>query len=448
MRSILHWATCLVIISSSFQAISQDSIPIDRVVAIIGNSIVKYSDVQNQLVQMQKEGLPINDNSECEILEQTMYQKLLLDQAALDSIEVTDKQVNDEINRRIDIFAEQIGSKEKLEKFYGKTLLEIKTEWRNVVKEQLLTQQMQNQVISDVEVSPNDVRKYYKNLPEDSLPMINPQYEIAQIVVRPKIELAQKKALREKLDSYRERALNGESFSKLAALYSDDIQSAKKGGDLGFVTRAELVPEFAAMGFKLKEGEISRIVETDYGFHVIQCVERKKEKARLRHILLIPKENSEQLNEAKLRIDSLSNYIANDSISFKDAAMLYSDDKNTKANGGLYVNPFTGTSKFDAKQMDPNIYYAIKDMKDGEISKPFLTTDETGRKVYKLVQRLNSIPAHKATIKQDYNLIKQMATTHKKQDALDEWVKEKQEKCYIKLDPDFKSCEYKYPNWF
>lgn len=446
MKSYILGLICLLFCSQNIFA--QDSIPLDRVVAIIGNSIVKYSDIQNQLMQMRQEGLPIEDNSECLMLEQIMYQKLLLDQANLDSLEVTDKQVQEEIERRIDIFTEQIGSREKLEKYYGKSVSEIKNEWTAVVKEQLLIQQMQGSIIEDVEVTPNEVRKYYKSLPDDSLPFINPQFEVAQIVIRPQIEFAQKKELKAKLESYRERAINGESFSKLAALYSDDIQSAKKGGDLGFITRAELVPEFAAAGFKLKNGEISRIVETEYGFHIIQCVERKKDKARLRHILLIPKENNEQLQAAKARIDSISLMLKNDSLTFEIAAFQFSEDRNTNNNGGLMANPFTGTSKFDAKQMEPTIYYAIKDMKDGDISEPFITTDETGRKVYKIVRRISSTPAHKASLSEDYNMIKQMALDDKKQNILTDWVEEKQKRCYIKIDKTYRNCEFKYPNWF
>lgn len=430
-------ATCL----------AQDSIVLDKIVAVVGRSIIKLSDIENQHQQMLNEGFMDNSDSRCAILEEMLTQKMLIEQAYEDSLEVTQPEIDKEIDKRIEALTDEIGSIEKLEKFYGKTSLEIKTEWRSLVKDQLLANKMKQKLLSDVHVSPNEIRKFYNKIPADSLPMVNPEYEYAIITINPPVTLEQKQALRAKLEEIRERIIKGEKFSKLAALYSDDLSSAKIGGDLGYVSRADLVTEFAAAAFKLKEGEVSRVVESEYGFHIIELIDRKGEKINCRHILLMPKVNSMNLSDAKRKIDSISTTLTTDTLTFREAATKYSDDELTKNNSGLAFNPYTGSSRFEGKHIEPTIFYNLKDLKPGEYSRPFINQNTGGRQVYSMVQLISKSDAHKASLTGDYQLIKDKATEEKRSEVFTEWIIEKQRVCYIKLDDSYRSCVFMHANW-
>ena len=426
---------------------SQERIALDKIAAIVGSHIIKTSDIQNEYLQMQLENTPVDEQSKCKILEQILLQKLLLDQAGIDSLTVSDAQINGELDKRISALSEQIGTEQKLEAFYGKTVSEIKAEWRSLVEDQMLASQMQSKIINDVQVSPNDVRLFYKTIPKDSIPEVNPEYEMAQIEVKPPIELKQKLEIKQKLDVLRQRIINGESFSKLAVLYSEDMASAKKGGELGFVSRNDLVPDFAAVAFKIKEGEISRIVETEYGYHIIQLIEKKGEKVNVRHILMSAKISNENILKAKIKIDSIYLKLKADSTHFSKYASLYSDDEATKNNGGLYQNPYTGTSKFDPKQIDPSLFYAIKDLHIGSFTQPFLTQDETGKQVYKIVKLISKTEVHKASLINDYQLIKTLSLNNKKHKVLNEWVDTKIAKTYINIDQTYRTCKFEHKGW-
>lgn len=430
-------ATCL----------AQDSIVLDKIVAVVGRSIIKLSDIENQHQQMLNEGFMDNSDSRCAILEEMLTQKMLIEQAYEDSLEVTQPEIDKEIDKRIEALTDEIGSIEKLEKFYGKTSLEIKTEWRSLVKDQLLANKMKQKLLSDVHVSPNEIRKFYNKIPADSLPMVNPEYEYAIITINPPVTLEQKQALRAKLEEIRERIIKGEKFSKLAALYSDDLSSAKIGGDLGYVSRADLVTEFAAAAFKLKEGEVSRVVESEYGFHIIELIDRKGEKINCRHILLMPKVNSMNLSDAKRKIDSISTTLTTDTLTFREAATKYSDDELTKNNSGLAFNPYTGSSRFEGKHIEPTIFYNLKDLKPGEYSRPFINQNTGGRQVYSMVQLISKSDAHKASLTGDYQLIKDKATEEKRNKVFNEWIIEKQRVCYIKLDDSYRTCVFMHANW-
>lgn len=426
---------------------AQERLLVDKIVAVVGSDIIKDSEIENQLLQMKQQGILSPGFDKCDMLEELLYQKLLLDQSKLDSIEVTDKQIEDEINRRVQYLTEQIGSAEKLEKYYEKSILELRTEWRVKIKEQMLAQKMESNLLNPIEVTPNDVRLFYENSPKDSLPMLNPQFEILQIEIKPPVSKEQEKELRRKLEEYRTRIISGESFAKIATLYSDDPGSARNGGSLGFMSRAELVPEFANVAFKLKPGEVSRIVKTDFGFHIIEMVERRGEKVHVRHILLTPEVTSQVLGEARALADSVYQLILNDSTDFKRAAYQYSDDENTKNNGGLYVNPYTGTSKFDSKQIDPSTIHEIKSLKVGDVSKPFLTTDMQGKQVYKIIKLVSQTEAHQATLKDDYSIIKELALEDKKNTHMEKWVAQKISNTYIKIDEKYKDCDFKQAGW-
>jgi len=438
----------IILLLTSTLVISQnEGVVIDKVVAIVGKNIILKSDVENQYEQLKAQG-STGENLKCQIFEELLYQKLLLDQAQKDSIEITEAEIDDNLNRRIRYFVGQIGSEQKLEEFYGKSITEIKEEFREVIAKQMLSERMQGQLTQGLKVTPTEILKYYKKMPKDSLPKLNKQIILAQIVKYPPVSEKEKLAIKEKLRSYRERILKGEKFSTLAVLYSEDLGSARKGGELGFVGRSDLVPEFAAVAFKLKEpGDISRIVETEFGFHIIQLIEKRGELMNLRHILLKPKVSPMDMFKAKTLIDSVRTLILKDSLTFEAAAGKFSEDKETNKNEGLMINPMTGNSIFENEQLNPSIAYALKGVKEGEITKTFRTKDNRGQEVYKIIKVKELIPPHVASIEKDYQLIQNMCLATKKQEFIDSWIKRKQAGTYIKLEDDYKNCSFKHSGW-
>jgi len=429
------------------ECFSQEKVLIDHIIANVGSDIIKDSEVENQYIQMKQQGLLTPSVTKCSILEDLLYQEILVDQAKVDSIEVSDKEIEDEINRRISYLSEQIGSIEKLEKYYNKTVFELKTEWRYLIKDQLLAQRMEGSLLNSIEVTPSDVRQFYSESPKDSLPIINTQYEILQIEVAPPISKEEEKELKASLNELRERVLKGESFSKLATLYSDDPGSSQKGGSLGFMSKAELVPEFANVAFKLKPGEVSRIVKTDFGYHIIEMIERKGDKVHVKHILKSQKVNTITLSKAKARADSIYDLLAKDSISFKNAAYRFSDDEDTRNNGGRYMNPYTGSSKFEANQIDPGTVDVIKKLTVGDISTPFLSNNLQGKQVYKIIKLVAKTESHKASLKDDYSTLKDLALEHKKNKKLEDWIKNKQASTYILIGDKYSGCPFRHVGW-
>ena len=420
---------------------------IDKVIAVVGNKIILKSEIEEQYLQMQAQGLVSSENQKCEIFEQVLFQKLLVVQAKLDSVEVTEKRVDAEIEGRINSFIQRIGSKEKLEEYFGKSILEIKEDFKPVIEEQIISQKMQSEITKDVKVTPSDVKKFFNKIPVDSLPMIDAQFEIAQIVKKPKISKEEKKRVKGKLNSLRERILSGENFKTLAVLYSEDESSAKNGGELGFVNKADLVTEFATTAFELEENEISEIVETEFGFHVIKLIERKGNTINVRHILLIPKISADDKYKAKKDLDSIASVIRLDTLTFEEAAMKFSDDEDTKRNGGLLINPRTRTSKFKIKQIDPATNFALKGLKIGQISSPFQANNRGAAPDFRIIYLKSKTKAHKVNMKDDYQMIQGMAENDKKQKVINEWVKEIQEKTFIKIEDDFKKCKFNFPGW-
>ncbi len=435
----------LVFITNSLKA-QNDSI-IDNVVAVVGSEIVLKSEVEEQLMQMKARGIYGAGNERCNIFEQLLFQKLLITQAKLDSIEVTENQVNDDIERRLQGFIQEIGGEQQLEDYFGKSILEIKQDFKPIVREQLLAQKEQQEITGDVKITPSEVKAFFKSIPADSLPIVNATYEIAQIVIEPKISKAEREAVKKKLENLRQRILKGENFSTLAVLYSDDKASAKNGGELGFINKGDLVKEFAATAYTLKEGEISDIVETEFGYHIIQLIEKRGSQVNVRHILMIPKVSADAKYKAKQKLDSIARLIRLDSLTFGEAAMRFSEDEDTRKNEGLMVNPYTGTSKFEIKQIDPATNYALRKLKVGEISSPFETKNSKGKTVFKIIYKKAENKAHTINLKEDYQQIQDMALANKKQKVIKEWVEKKQKQIYIKVSPSFKNCKFDFPGW-
>ncbi len=414
---------------------------IDGVEAIIGNEIILTSDIQTQYHQYLAQGYTNRGEIKCQIIEDLLYQKLLLHQAKLDSLEVSDQEIESELEKRIRYFIGQVGSKEKLEEFYGKSIIEIKSEFREMINNQLLSQKMQGGITASVKVTPAEVKSYFNNLAKDSLPTIEAEVEVAQIVLKPEISAIEKDRIKNKLESFKERIEKGEDFKVLATLYSDDPGSAKNGGELGFVGRGDLVPAFEAAAYKLKGDEISPIIKSEFGYHIIQLIDRRGEQINVRHILLKPKVSSTQLMELKTEMEDVAKQITDGKFTFEEAAIKYSDDES-KNNEGLLINPNSGSSMFIMKDMDPSLYFVIEKMEEDEISAPIIMQTSDGQKAYRLVKVRKKNPAHTANLIDDYDKIQNVALSEKRQEKTESWLQEKITKTYIKLSDDLKDCSF------
>lgn len=439
--------TILLFVFSVVPCYSQDSQIIDRVVAVVGRNIILQSDIEAQYIQYKLQGgIKGSANSiRCKILEDLMFQKLMLNQAEMDSIEVTEEQVNNEVNRIISYFISQLGSQENLEKYYKKSLPEIKEEMKRIKKDQMLVDQIQRKIMENVEVTPAEVKEYFHNIPKDSIPMINSKYEIAQLVKKPPVTLDEKLAVKDRLYKIRKRILNGERFSTLALLYSEDPGSAKKGGELGFHGRGEFAPEFEAAAFNLKDGEISEVIETEFGFHIIQMIERRGDYVNVRHILLTVKVSLDALQKAYNELDSIAKLIRNDSLTFDEAVMKFSDEAD-KISGGVLINPNTGSTLFDAQDLDQEVSVTVNKMKVGEISNPVPMKTNNNKDAYRLLYLKKKTTPHKANMKDDYSLIQSWAMQQKREKAINKWILENSKKTYIKVNDDFKDCDFRF-NW-
>ena len=420
---------------------------IDEVVAVIGNHNIKLSDIIATKKQMVDQGEDPNKISECDLLEQLMFQKLLVYQSQVDSVDVTEKQVEQELEKRIRFFSEQLGGEQKLEEFYGKSISEIKEEFKEKIKEQLLAQTMQGKITGGTTVSPAEVRTYYNSIPDDSLPFINAEVEVARLLKMPSVSEEEKILTREKLEKLRERIVAGTDFASMAALYSEDPGSAAKGGELGFMGRGMLVPEFERVGFNLQAGEVSKIVETPFGFHIIQLIERRGDSYNLRHILLAPKINPAQLYKAQQDLDSIFTVLQNDTVKWDDMVLKYSDDKESKNNGGLLVNPNTGTTRFEVTELDQQLFLTIDQLKVGQFSKPVLYQMPDGKRAYQILYLKTRTEAHKANLKDDYQRIQNVTVSQKQAKVVSDWVKKKKKSTYVQIDEQYKNCSFKNA-WF
>jgi peptidyl-prolyl cis-trans isomerase SurA len=426
--------------ASSIVAFSQGKKTIDGIAAVVGNNIILYSEIDIQYFQMLSR-VSVGEKAKCELLEQMMVNKLLIHQAKLDSVVITDNQVESELDRRLKYFIQQIGSEEKLEEYYKKSIFEIKADFKELIKEQLLSQNMQSKITKDITATPSDVKAYFDHIEVDSLPLINAEIEIAQIVRSPPVSEQQKQDVKRKLEVYRKRIINGEEFSTLSILYSQDPSTSKKGGEVGYVGRGDLVPEFEAAAFRLKENEVSEIVETKFGYHLIQLIDRRGEQINVRHILLKPEILAEDMAKTKQFLDRIKTRIEGGKISFDEAALKFSDNEETKNNGGLVINPQTGTSKFEPDQLDPGTFFQIDKLKVGEVSSAVMLPTPEGKEVYKLILLKSRTSPHKANLKDDYQKIQAATLSGKQSKAMEDWVKEERKKTFVEIGEQFRSCE-------
>jgi peptidyl-prolyl cis-trans isomerase SurA len=425
---------------------TQGNVIVDQVVATVGGNIILLSDVENEYIQaMLQGGSKGGDEMRCKIIEELLFQKLMLNQAELDSVVVTDKQVDNELERRMRYFIAQVGSKEKLEEYFGKSILEIKEDMRDRISDHLRIQEVQSKITANVKVTPADVYKFFNGMPEDSLPLISAEYEIAEIVKKPPISQEEMTLVKEKLEDLRQRVITkGENFATLANLYSMDPGSMTKGGDLGMVGRGETYTEFEAAAFSLKPGEVSPVIKTEKGYHIIQLIERRGEFVHVRHILIIPQPAITDLAKAKKDLENISALISMDSVTFEQAAAKYSDDP-TKNNNGLLTNPNNGTSTFEPGEIDPAIFFVIDKLKSGEMSEPVVfTEDEDQTQAYRMLYLKSRTSPHKANLKEDYPKIQSLVLMYKQNEEINKWIRKKSEDTFIKISDDFQHCDYLY----
>jgi peptidyl-prolyl cis-trans isomerase SurA len=423
-------------------------IVVDRVIAVVGKNMILESDIEAQYLQMKMQGGIEGSASQvkCDILQKVLRDDLLLNQAELDSVEVSDSEVEQNLDRRLRYFISQFGSQEKLEEYYEKSIIEIKEEFREMVKNYMLIEQVQNDITKNVFVTPNEVKTFYATIPIDSIPLISARVEMTQIIKVPPVSMEQKVMIKEKLRDLRRRIVAGENFATLAIMYSEDPGSAAKGGEIGFFGRGELYPEYEAVAFKLKEGEISEIVESKAGFHIIQLLERKGDYINTRHILLQTKPAPEDLEKARIQLDSVLVLIKNGEITFDDAVMKYSDDPG-KVSGGYIINEYDGTTWFEMDQLDPQVSFVINKLEVGEISTPAPTLTEEGKEAYRLIKLKSRTEPHRANLIDDYSMITDWALQQKKEQKIIEWVNKNVDNAYIMIIDDYKTCDFEY-NWF
>jgi peptidyl-prolyl cis-trans isomerase SurA len=425
---------------------SQNPQVIDKVIAVIGDNVILHSDIEEQVDQMTLSDMPVKENTRCELVEDLMYQKLFVNQAKLDSVEVSEEQIEQELNRRLRYFISQIGSEEELVKFYGKTIEEIKADFKDEVEEILLIQTMQQEVVGSVRVSPIDVREFYNSIPKDSLPYINSQARVAQIVKMPPISGEEEDRLKSKLREFKKRVENGEDFGTLAYLYSADPGSAEQNGELGMMDKTDLVAEFANAATGLAPDQMSDIVKSPFGYHLIQMIERKGDRINVRHILLIPQVSPKDLQKAKVSLDSLKNQIETiDTLTFAKAALEFSTDDETRMNGGEMINPVDGTNLFELEtlgQIDRSLLFTVQKLEKDEISTAELFQTVDGKRAYRLVQLKEVTKPHIANLNDDYNRLQETTKRKKENDQLEEWINDHKNSAYIWVDKAYTTCPF------
>lgn len=422
---------------------------VDKIIAVVGDEIILKSDIENEYLQEQGRGLmSASSDYKAELLEQRLMQKLLLAQSKVDSISVSETEVESEITSRIEYMVADIGSIERLESFFGKPMEEIKNDMRTPMREQLIANRMQQHIVEKIRVTPSEVKAYFKKLPKDSLPDMPDKYEIQQIMLKPNVSDAEKERLRTRLREFREMILNGEkTFNTLAVLYSEDLVSASRGGEMDYTPRTRLVPEFAEAAFNLKPGKVSKIVETEYGFHIIQLIDRQGDKIKVRHILLQPKISDVEKQEAVNRLDTIRQYINEGKMTFEEAAFYFSTDKQTKFNGGLFADPQTSDSKISRADVPGEMGRVITRMKTGDVSAPFIDRSMSGQEEFKIIKLKAFYPQHKANLDNDWMNFEVMLKKEKQYERLEKWIKEKQANTYIHIDENYKSSDFRYDGW-
>ncbi|MCB0554883.1 MAG: peptidylprolyl isomerase [Phaeodactylibacter sp.] len=430
----------LLALTTGISCFAQSEV-IDKVVATVGGELVLLSEVEEQHALLEAQNGVVPEGMRCNIMDQLMANKLLLNQAKLDSIQVSDEEVEAQLDARIErILGFMNNDITQFEDYYGQTVNEVKAQFREDLKNQILIDRMRSQVMASVTVTPSEVKKFFSSIPQDSLPYFNSEVEIGEIVYKPKVSPEERQKAISKLEEIHQEILDGGDFAQLAAKYSND-GSARAGGDLGWAKRGRYVPEFEAAAFKLENNEISPVVESEFGFHLIQMLERRGNSIHVRHILIKPELTDADLELAQAHLDSVRHLILNDSISFSQAVKLYSnEDVQSFNNDGRMVNPATGNTFFEIGDLEPDIYFTIDTMKVGGVSAPFEFRDPVGDIFFRIVTLQSRTAPHRANLQQDYSKIQKAAIESKKNEFISDWIEQKVEATYISLDPMYQSC--------
>lgn len=419
---------------------------IDRTIAVVGREAILHSQLSVRVEQARQGGAPMDMAAVCGELEDLLYEKLLLEQAAIDSVVVEQAQIDAELDRRVRYFSAQLGGDEKLEKFYGKTITEIRAEFREQVEDQLLVQNMQQRITADVRVTPKDVQRFYNAIPADSVPLINAEVEYAVILREPKADEAEERRVRRKIEEYRESVQKGEKeICIVAMLYSEDPGSAKDCGELGLVSLGTMVPEFDAVAMSLKDGEVSQVFKTQYGYHFMQMVERRGEYYNARHVLMRPQVGSVELQRERTLLDSLVRLVRSGKEQFAALASTYSGDAESKDLGGLVIEPNANSPRWDMSALDQQTFFVLDKLKPGQVSEPQLVVMPDGSKAYRVLQLISHTPPHRASLKDDYRMVQQAAEGKMRAATVDEWVGSHLDATYVRLNEDYHQCPFTHP---
>ena len=440
-----------VLLLASVSVFGQNNV-IDEVVWVVGDEAILKSDVESERLNAQYEGRKFDGDPYCVIPEQLAVQKLFLHQAEIDSIDVAEADVLTELEWRINYIIDQIGSKEKMEEYYNKTSTQIREMLRENIRNEKTVRKMQQEIIGDIKIVPADVRRYFKNLPQDSIPYIPTQVEVQIVTLEPKIPQEEIERVKKALRDYTDQVTKGEiSFSTLARLYSEDEGTRRRGGELGFMGRGQLVPEYANVAFNLQDpAKVSKIVESEFGFHIIQLIEKRGDRINTRHILMKPKVEEKDLEASLLRLDSIAKDIRNAKFSFDEAATFISQDKDTKNNNGLMANPNSGTARFEMQelaQVSQEVAKVVEGLNVGEISEPFSMINSKGKEICAIVKLKARIDGHKATIAEDYQRLKSIVQAKLGEEKIEKWIVEKQKSTYVRINENWVKCDFKYPGW-
>ena len=448
MRNKILAISCGLLTMSGL-AVAQDNI-IDEVIWVVGEEAILRSEVEEERLRAQYEGQPISGDPYCVIPEQLAVQKLFLHQAELDSIEANESSVSSQVDMRMNYYISQIGSKEKMEEYFRKTSSEIREEMMTMVRNQMIIQQMQSKLTENIHPTPAEIRRYYNQLAADSIPTVPAQVEVQILSMEPPVSLEETERIKTRLREFTDRVHSGSAdFSMLARLYSEDTESAKRGGELGFVGKGQLVSEFADVAFNLSDPKrVSRVVQTEYGYHIIQLIEKKGDRINCRHILLKPRVSIDDKVKAIGRLDSIRTQIVDSGFVFEAAVARYSEDKNTVMSGGVMTNMNNGTSKFEYQDLPPEIARQIYSMQEGDVSQPFVMMDRTKNKEICAIVRLKSRrDTHKANLVDDFQVIRQMLEEKLRSERIEQWIKDKQKEIYVQIDPEWQGCDFTYPGW-
>ncbi len=416
---------------------------IEKIISEVGGEIVLLSELEEQFALIRERQADLPDGARCMILDNILTQKLLVNQAKLDSVEVSESEVEAQLNARIEQILEYMGGDlNQFQEYYGQTVTEVKDAFRNDLQNQLLSDRMRGSVMQNVTVTPSEVKQFYINIPKDSLPYFDSEVEVGEIVMKPKVNAEQREISMEKLTNLRKRILeDGEDFSELASIFSDDPGSARVGGDLGWTKRGKFVPEFEAAAYKLADGEISEIVESEFGFHLIQLIARRGNSINTRHILIKPEITDDDLKKSQMKLDSIRNLLLVDSISFSLAVKKYSnEDVQSFNNDGKMINPGSGNTYFEIADLEPDVYFTIDTMEIGSVSSAYSYSDQRGETFYRIVQLQSRTVPHTASLDRDYSRIQDATIEQKRANFMSDWITQKVNSTYIRIDAKFEGC--------